>query len=358
MQIKQIDAAIIQEAVRIALRLAPPISGNFTLEANQNKLYLHSETDLSRCSVLLPCDMASDDMTFALPVDALREATRGRKQMTAVLDDSLLKIKSGKYAVALTTQDAIERDEDQRPSGATSFHLTYKQLTWLKSAVARVALKPTQNLTTFMPILIQFTDKSAFVCCVDDNHMMFTTTKTIVGDLDITLPLETVTALLDTFGTGDCELVVTNAALYANNPVAEVMLALPDTKEVVPAEIVREKAKEALRADGAVVELDKKEVKDFLYNARAVSDKSRLELQVHIEPDSALLAVKTTVGTAKTKLEATTKASCDFRIDLEYFEEALNKSKDSDTVKFKYVESFIVIYCSDAYSLISLNQED
>lgn len=357
MQIKQITADIVQEAIRIAVRLSPPISGNFTLEVKRNKLYLHSAADLSRCTVLMPCDVDSDDTLFALPVDAIRDATKGRKELAMTLDNSLLKIKSGKYLVSITVQDAIEQDDPKRGE-STTFKLTGEQLAWLKTAIANIALKPTQNLTTFMPVMVRFTDKSAFVCCVDENHMMFTTTKTVNGDLDITLPLETITAVLDVFAKYDAEISVANSTLHVRNPIVDVMLALPDIKETIPAEIVREKAREALRADGAVVELDWKEVKDFLGNAKSVSDKSRPELQVHTEPDSVLLTVQTTIGTAKTRLAATTKASVDFRIDLEYFEEAVNKSKDTKAVKFKFVDSFIVVYCGDSYSLLSLNQED
>jgi ribosome-associated translation inhibitor RaiA len=184
--------------------------------------------------------------------------------------------------------------------------------------------------------------------------MMFTTTKTINGDLDISLPLETITAVLDVFNKIDCEIRVTNSALYVSNKFVDVVLALPDSRDAIDSSIVRDKAREALRFEGTVVELDKKEVTDFLANAKSVSDKSRPELQVRVEKGSVLLTVQTTIGTAKTKLAATTTADIDFRIDLEYFEEAIKKGKE---VKFKYADSFIIVYCTDAYSLISLNQE-
>jgi hypothetical protein len=354
MQIKQIDADIVQEAIRVALRLSPPISGNFTLETKENKLYMHSAAELSRCSIHIPCELESDDIQFALPVDALQAATKGRKNMTMVLDNSLLKIKSGKYLVSLTIQDAITQDED-RKTESEILKLTADQMTWLKGAVASVALKPTQNLTTFMPVMVRLTDKSAFVCCVDENHMSFTTTKTVTGDMNVTLPLETITAVLDVFNKIECEIQVTSSALYVRNRFIDVVLALPDAREVIDADIVRDKARESMKMDGAQVELDKKEVTDFLLNARSVNDKSRSELRVSTEPDAVTLMVRTTIGTAKTRLVAKCGGEVDFRIDLEYFEEAVRKSKE---VRFKFVGSFIVVYTTDAHVLISLNQED
>lgn len=355
MHIKQIDADLLQEAIKIALRLSPPISGNLTIETKGGKLFLHSAAELSRCSILVPCDLAdSEDILFALPVDALRDATKGRKELTLTLDDTLLTIKSGKYLVKITVQDAIEQDDAGSASDAKVWKMSAEQMIWLKGAVANVALKPTQNLTTFMPVMVRFTDRSAFVSCVDENHMMFTTTKTINGDLDISLPLETITAVLDVFNKIECEISVTNAALYVRNKFVDVALALPDTRDSIDSSIVRDKAREAMKLDGAIVELDKKEVTDFLANAKSVSDKSRPELQVRTEKASVVLTVQTTIGTAETRLAAKAQEGVEFRIDLEYFEEAIKKSKE---VKFKYAESFIIVYCTDAYSLISLNQE-
>lgn len=355
MHIKQIDADLLQEAIRIALRLSPPISGNLTVEAKSGQLFLHSAAELSRCSILVPCDLGdSEDVLFALPVDALRDATKGRKELMMKLENTLLIIKSGKYLVKLTVQDAIEQDDVSATKDAKIWKMTAEQMTWLKGAVANIALKPTQNITTFMPVMMRFTEKSAFVSCVDENHMMFTTTKTINGDLDISLPLETITAVLDVFNKIDCEILVTNSALYVRNKFVDVVLALPDARDTIDSAIVREKAREALKLDGAVVELNKKEVTDFLANAKSVSDKSRPELQVQTEKGSVLLTVQTTIGTAKTRLVAKTNSAVEFRIDLEYFEEAIKKSKE---VTFKYADSFIIVYCTDAYSLISLNQE-
>lgn len=351
-----IDSDIIQEAIRVCLRLSPPITGNLTLEARGTRLYMHSAADLSRCTVLLPCVIKGKAL-FAVPVEALKDATKGRTELDLTYDKTMLKIKSGRYSVALTTLDAIEPDAEDEVKDGRTWDLSVEQVQWLKTAVANTALKPTQNLTAFMPVSVKITNKSAFVSCFDPNHMMFTNTKEITGDLDVTLPLETLSAVLDVFNKVDCQMVVTPASLRVRNPIVDVVLALPDTEEEgISSQLVMEKAREALKADGQSVDIDKKQVTQFLDNARSVATKERPELHVVTEPGSATLVVKTTNGTARNKMKAATKATMDFRIDFEYFEEAARKS--GETVSFKYSDSFLTFKCANAHSLIALNQED
>lgn len=349
-----IDSDIIQEAIRVALRLSPPITGNLTLEGRDSKLYLHSSADLSRCSILLPCTIKGKGI-FAIPVDALKDATKGRKDVEMVYDKTMLKIKSGRYSVSLTTVDAIDPDAEPIPEG-TKWKLTVDQVQWLKTAVANTALKPNANMTAFMPVSVKITSKSAFVSCFDENHMMFTNSREITGALDVTLPLEVLTAVLDVFNKVECEMTVTKSALYVHNKIVDVMLALPDTEDdAVETSMVVQKARESLKVDGKAIDIDKKQVTAFLDNARSVQTKERSELHVVSEPGSVTLVVKTTNGTARNKMKAATTAKTDFKIDFEYFEEAARKS--ADTVSFKFADSFLVFRCANAHSLIALNQE-
>jgi len=350
-----LESDIVNEAIRVALRLSPPITGNFTFEVSDHQLYLHSVDSLSRCSILIPAPVDGEDTTFAIPAVALKDAISGRKDLIFEFDGSLLTIKSGRYRVKLTTLDAIavEREEVTGKPWTVSI----EQLSWLKNAVAAVYLKPTQNITSFMPVSVQLTDRSAFVACADANHMMFTRTKEVTGDLEFTLPIDTLTAVLDTFNKVQCKMLLTGSALHVKNKLVDVSLALPATDDdsVIGISMLREKAQESLKVDAQSIDLKKKEVQDFLANARAVSDKSRSEVQVNCEPGFVTLTVKTTLGTAKSKIEATTKLDAEFKIDAEYLEEAVRKSGES--VLIKYAESFLVLRTAEAYSLIALNQE-
>jgi hypothetical protein len=349
-----IDSDLIQEAIRVALRLSPPITGNFTFEVKGAKLYLHSLAELSRCTILIPGEIKGKGL-FAIPSEALRDATKGRATVELMYDKTLLHVKSGRYLVKLTTVDAIEPEEEDKLDGDV-WQVTAPQMQWLKSAVTNVGLKPTQNLTQFMPVSVILSSKNAFVSCYDGNHMMFETSKEIIGKLDVTLPIETLTAVLDVFNKVEAKLTVTSSALHVRNPMVDVVLALPATEEEsVSATEVREKAREALKADGQALDLEKKWVLDFLTNARSVYDKSRSELHVAVADSMVTMTVKTTLGTARNKTKAGTRAALDFKIDLEYFEEAVRKC--GDRVPIKYVDSFIMVKTANAHSLIALNQE-
>lgn len=350
-----LESDIVNEAIRVALRLSPPITGNFTLEVSDHQLYLHSVDSLSRCSILIPAPVDGEDTTFAIPAVALKDAISGRKDLIFEFDGSLLTIKSGRYRVQLTTLDAIAVEREDVTG--KPWTVSIEQLSWLKNAVAAVYLKPTQNITSFMPVSVQLTDRSAFVACADANHMMFTRTKEVTGDLEFTLPIDTLTAVLDTFNKVQCKMLLTGSALHVKNKLVDVSLALPATDDdsVIGISMLREKAQESLKVDAQSIDLKKKEVQDFLANARSVSDKSRSEVQVRCEPGFVTLTVKTTLGTAKSKIEAATKLDAEFKIDAEYLEEAVRKSGES--VLIKYAESFLVLRTAEAYSLIALNQE-
>jgi hypothetical protein len=351
----QIDADIMNEAIRVALRLSPPITGNFTFEVSDNQIHLHSVDALSRCSILIPAACDGEDTTFAIPSVALKDAIAGRKELTFDFDGSLLTIKSGRYKVALSTLDAIALDKEQVTG--KPWLVSIEQLTWLKNAVASVYLKPTQNITAFMPVSVQLGEKSSFVACADANHMMFIRSKEVTGDLEFTLPIDTLTAVLDTFNKVQCKMLLTGSALHVKNKLVDVTLALPaqDADSVIGIDMLREKAVEALKVEAESIEVDKKEVQAFLSNSRSVSDKSRSEVQVKCEPGFMILTVKTTLGTAKAKIKADTKLDAEFRIDAEYFEEAVRKSPEKVAIRF--AESFLIIKTADAYSLIALNQE-
>lgn len=355
----KIDALILQEAIRVVLRLSPPITGNVSLESDGRQVKLHSVAELSRCTVLLPCEVKGKAF-FAVPTEALRDAVKGRSDITMEYDKTLLKIKSGRYSTALTTLDAIDIEPDEAVEGKT-WTITPEQLAWLKEAVTSVTLKPTLNMTAFMPVSVRLTPKSAFVSCYDNNRMTFTSTKEITGDLDVTLPLDTLTAVLDTFNKVECEMKVTAATLIVKNPILDVVLALPATDEdsAISTEMVREKAVEASKVEGLSVDVDKKSLTMFLDNARAVATKERSELSVKTEAGKLSMSVKTTNGISRASMKAVVRKDSEFKLDFEFFDEIVRKCGDS--VSFKFVDdqsAFIMVKAKDARALIALNQED
>jgi hypothetical protein len=355
-----IDTEILQEAIRVSLRLSPPVTGNVTLHSDGKNLHLHSAAELSRCSVLIPCAVTGKAL-FAIPTDSLAAASKGHASLEMAYDKTMLNMKGGRYKASLTTVDALQVEESDAAEEAKgqSWDLTVDQLQWLKSAVAAVALKPTQNITTFMPVSVKLTSKSAFVACYDQQHMAFINSKEVNGDMELTLPIETLTAVLDTFNKLACTMTVTNSSLIVKNKLVNVSLALPEVNDdaALSPDLVLEKAKEASRADGLAIELDKKDVSAFLDNCRSVATKERPELSVVTEPGKVRFEVATTNGIVKTYMKCSIKKAVKFKIDYEFFDEAVRKCGDQVLMKL-VADSFLMFKTKGTSLLVALNQDE
>jgi len=354
----QIESSSIQEALRVALRLAPPMSGNVTLEADGTRLLMHSVAELSRCSVVLP-GTVKGKAYFAVATDALSAATKGHAELEMAYDKTMLKIKSGRYSADLTTVDAVQLEELEKEKGQI-WKLSPEQGGWLKNAVAAVALKPSQLLATgFMPVTAKLTEKAAFVACYDNQRMSFINDKEITGSLEVTLPLETFNAVLDTFHKAKFTMTVGSSTLFIKNAIVEVQLSLPekDEENQIGTDDVIGKAREASKIDGSELQLSKAEITAFLDNARAVATKERSEIKIATDTGKAKLSVATTNGTSKTILKAQTpKKATAFNIDFEFFDEVVRKCPDD--VIFKVVQgAFLMFKTRQAQTLVALNQE-
>jgi DNA polymerase III sliding clamp (beta) subunit (PCNA family) len=352
-----IESDLIQEALRVVLRLAPPITGNVTLESDGAKLVLKSASDLARCSVVIPGDVKGEAF-FAIPPESLRDATKGRKELLLDFSKSMLNVKSGKYSTNLATVDAIKADEDgESKAKAQTWKLSAEQASWLKSAVSTISLRPGAS-EKVLPISVKLTSKAAFVACYDTNHMSFINSKEVQGDLDVTLPLDTFSAVLDVFNKVQCTMQVSETTLKVKNKLVEVSLALPsrENEEVIEMDAVIQQAKEALATKGKDIEVAKSDVTAFLDNARSVASKERSELTATTEPGKLNLTVTTTNGSSKVSIKANTKASTKFKIDFEFFDEAVRKG--ADNLVFKLVtDSFLMVSGKESHSVIALNQD-
>lgn len=355
-----VDSEMLQEALRVALRLAPPMTGNLTLESDGSKLSLKSASDVARCTIVIPGTVQGEAL-FAIPTESIRDATKGHKELSLEFDKSMLNVKSGRYSAKLSTVDAIQSDEDsdQSKEKPQVWKLTTEQASWLKTAVSTIALKPSVSVTSFMPVSVKLTKKAAFVSCYDNNHMTFINSADVTGDLDVTLPLDTFNAVLDVFNKVSCTMYVSSSSLRVRNKLVDVTLSLPsvESDEVIAVDAVIEKAKEALGAKGKAIEVAKSDVVAFLDNARAVATKERSELIADVEPGKLKLSVTTTNGSSKILLKANSKAKGSFKIDFDFFDEAVRKGAESLVIKL-VDSSFIMISGPHAHSIMALNQED
>ena len=352
-----VEAAVIQEALKVLTRLAPPTSGTVLIVSDGKGATMQSASDVDRCSFTLPCKVKGKANMFAIPIEALRDATKGRKDLEMEYDSNLLSIKAGSYVTKLATADAMQNEYDEEKK-KSKIKVSADQAIWLKGAVADVALKPTAILSDFMPLTIKLMKKGAFVACFDARHMSFLESKEIDGDMEVTLPLHTMQSVLEVFGNSKFTMELTASSLYVTNPLVSVVLALQQAEsEEITADVVREKAKEALKMDGNMIEVNKKDITDFIDNARAVLTKERGEIHISAEKGSLRLASVTVNGSTKVKIKASVKKSIDVKVDYEYFEEAVRKCDDKMSLKV-VGDDFIMFKQKKANVLVGLNQTE
>jgi hypothetical protein len=356
MQIK-LESDALQEAIRVISRLSPPVSGNISLQTNANKLFIVSNGETSTCSINVPCEVSGKENIFAVSLSALKDATKGRKELTILYDKTLCKISSKAYRCELATTDAIELDkEDEEKS--KPIKITSEQATWLKSAISTVALKPTALLASYMPLSIKLTDKGAFVACYDTNHMAFLNSTEIKGDLTLNLPIDIFSAVLDAFNGSSIKLELSKSNLYVSNALIKVMLGIPqeDEKSIKIEEVI-ETAKGSKTSKGKEIEISKSALLAFLDNAKAIATKERAEIKMELEKGNIRLEVKTTSGTVKSNIAASCTDTGNALIDFEFLDEAVRKSAESVVMKL-VDEQFILFKLKAGSVVVSLNQEN
>jgi hypothetical protein len=343
-------------------RIAPSEGGAVTIHCDGTKLYMKGNSALARCTVLIPCEVSGKAL-FAIPVESLRNAIKGRKTLKVKYDKTMLSVVDGKYTSSLATIDAIGVDEEDSKDKGQLWKLSTEQVSWLKTSVSNVALKATESVTAlFMPVTVKLTSKNAFVSCYDAHHMSFLVDKEITGDLDVTLPLDTFNTVLDVFNKSPCSMRVTDSFLYMKSKTVDCVLALPSKEEagetvlVLDASELLSTAKETMNAKGTELAVEKDEMLLFLDNARAVASKERSELSVTLEDQKMLLEVKTSNGISKVALKCASKKKSSFKVDFEYLDEAVRKC--GTVVEFRLVDSGALMFkTAKAYTVMSLNQD-
>lgn len=353
----KIDASVIQEALRVIARLAPPDSGQVTVQSTGKKIYMHSANETSRCSVNVPAEVEGKPATFAIPLTALRDATKGRKSLEVEYSKTMCKIRSGNYKVELTTVDALEV-EDTKAEGdksETVVEFSSEQSSWLKQACAVVALKPTALLSTTMPLAIKLSEKGAFVACYDVNHMAFLNSTEATGDMEFTLPLDVMMSVLDAFGGSPFKMELDQAMVKLGNKLVKVWLSLPqDEANQLSIGDVLNTAKSVKKAEGYSMSLNKNELIGFFDNSRSVATKERSEIKGVVDDGKLKLSVTTVQGTAKTIIKTKCKP-CEFAIDFEYLDEAVRKAGESVELKL-VTDEFLAVKLATSTVVVSLNQ--
>lgn len=344
------ELSSLQYAVDTAMRLAPPVSGNLTFTSKNGVLTVHSAAELSRCSVVVACEVSASG-EFAVPAQALKDAIKGRTQLELVYANSTLSVKSGKYKTELVTVDVIPFDDIEK-SSTKDWKISAEIADWIRNTIKVVALKPTLILSSWMPLGVHLNSKGAFVCCYDIQHMNWVNSKEVTGDFQCVLPLDTMSAIMDVFSKASFTMQQASSYIRVKNKLVDAYMSVPDMAEIIPVEQVREKVKEAAAAKGKVFTMSRDDVLAFMDNAKAIIGKERAELAV--EADAGIrMVVRTGLGTSKTALKGAGKG--DFKVDYEYFQELIAKAPAEVSVTV-VDKAYLAVKLSNSSALVALNQ--
>lgn len=347
----QLELDALQGGLDMITRLAPPTSGNITFHSDGKKVKLLSAADLSRCITTIPCTVDREG-EFAIPLQALRDAVKGRKTLELVCKNAMLTVISGKYRAELATVDVLPMDDQEAEEG-TEWKLAVEQSAWLKKALREVALKPTALLSSWMPVGVKLSDKSAFVACYDTQHMSWTTTKEVTGNFECVLPIDTFTNVIDLFHKTPFVIRQTRSRIEVKTKLSQVYLNTPTLDDLPGLSDVQAKIKEASKIDGATFKFDKEAILSFLDNARAVIGKERAEVVVDAAAKGISLSIRTDQGQVSAVIQGSGKGG--FKIDYEYMQEGIGKA--SAEVAMTVVQgAFVSVKLPNSSIIIALNQ--
>lgn len=348
-----LDLDALQSNLEMVTKLAPPTSGNLTFVSKGNKVTLISSADVSRLHSIIPCSVEGEG-EFAIPLQALRDAVKGRAKLSLTYKNAILSVQSGKYKADLATVDVIPLDEID-PEESTDWRLTADQASWLKKALRDVSLKPTDLLSTWMPAGIKITDKMAFVACYDTQHMSWATSKEVTGDFQCVIPIDTASNIMEVFGKAPFVIKQMRNRIEVKTKTTSVILNLPSTDEIPSLDDVQGKIKEASKIEGQTFEFKKASITAFLDNAKAVIGKDRAELVVSSKKGEKGIsaAIRTDQGQVESMIPG--KGQGTFKIDYAYFIEGLSKCEDHVILNV-VDDAFLSMKLKTNSVIIALNQ--
>lgn len=345
-----VESVAIHEALRVALRMAPPTSGVITLRVHEKKFQLLSYSELNQCQITIPATTKGEG-EFGISVEALRDATRGREELEMAYKNTVLKITTKGYAAELATVDAIAIDAGAQEKASAKLKISKEQAHWLKGAVSAAALKPTAVISSYMPLGVQLTSKGAFVSCFDTNHMSFLSSKEITGDAKFVIPLDTMQGILDTLGATNFNIELGESHLQVSNKLTVIRVALPHVEEQGPSlDDVVGKAKVLAKSEGKLLVLPTDKFIAFLENSKAVAMKERGEVQLRSDNGKTSVSVTTVNGTVKAVLPGKGKGKIEFNIDYEYLDELVRKSGES--VELMVIDQSLVLSKTPKVNLV------
>lgn len=293
----------------------------------------------------------SKDGEFAVPAQALRDAVKGRQKLEISFASDSLTIKSGAYKTTLVAVDVVPVDELEKTEAQT-WKVTPEIADWISGSLKKVALKPMTLISPWMPVGIKV-GKTAFICCYDDTHMNWTTSKEVTGDFECLLPIDTMSALIDVFQKSAFRIERGDNHIRVRNKMVDAYMSVPDMRELPSVTDVMNRIREASKVTGKTFQISKTEVLSFMENARSIIGKERAELIVEGDGASVLLSMQTGQGQSKTKMKGKGKGK--FAVDFEFLQELLLKAKEE--VELNVVDgAYLSVKLAASMAILALNE--
>lgn len=351
-----IDSNDWHNAIQAINKLATPFNGTINISIGQ-KVLIESRAELAAIKINLPVKSINGEARLGIMLENLRLATASKKGlMTFYYEDTQLKIECGNYSSAINTTDYVPYDDIEKQEIEYN-ELNEEACKFLIKAVRQVILKP--NLTTpIMPVLVRLGRKSSLVCCYALDHLAFIKNAfTVSKPLELSMPIELLLNILTVFDS--CKIAYNESVVMCESAWAKVFVSLPATDAYIESKTLLERLQMFMKqSDGSEIELDKKEMVDFFGNAKAVASKERSELIFDCQQKLTTLTRSTSIGRTRLELPRASK-ECQYKLDGEYFAEAVNQCKDEKVKLTCYKDlGFTLINTQQgSYMILALNKD-
>lgn len=345
----------LQDAMKIATGIAPPMTGNIIFDGAQSgKLAITSIGESNRCHLVLPCKSEGDDV-FSLPIQTAIAATKGRAQIEMTFDKSVLTIKSGKYKTVAATVDVV-REPPLPMKGLEGTRVEPEQSAWLLAACKDVLINPDKVLGQKLNhVSFQLTGEGAFIASYDGERMAYAMTSEVTGNMEFTIPLPTLKSVLETFGQSVFRMAAKSGVLYVWNAIGFATIALIAPQFTLPIETIMGRVEESRAKPLAKFRLDLSEAKAFLDNARSVAREGvKNSIHIQVGRSTTTLKLNSSFGSSEIELNSKATGAASIDIDMSYLQEFMGKKFDDVCVFDRYIAG----YDEDSGMIIALNQPE
>lgn len=344
-----IDADFLINALTSVSTLAA--SNVVTLRSIDSELWLFSKAANGVAAHILPAPKLKDFFVI-VETDSLRSAIQGRKEVTLLLKDEVLQIKSGSFKVSLTPVEGLEEGYDIPRLKGTKSKFTGEESAWLADAIKAVSITP--SIATFMlPLGLKMTSKGSIVTCYDTFKISYLKSKSITGDGTFILPLATIQSLMSVFGKRSFTLVVSDHNILAYDSNTRFLTALPqeDKENSISFDAVLERTSTKIGEN--VLTLGSQDLNLFLTSLRSIKSAEATSVKVEANNSKVTFKVQTTKGSIQETLPNKTPCTLSTSFNLLYLEDAIKKCKEE--LKISIEESVALITTDRAKMLVSLD---